>query len=46
MNVDMDALKGAFEILGFGMGGIFLALFMLYLASLLLLKLLPPSSED
>lgn len=36
-----ELLGQALEIMGLGMGGIFIALFILYLCSLLLLKLFP-----
>ncbi|MGX7031478.1 OadG-related small transporter subunit [Vagococcus zengguangii] len=41
MNVDTEALKIAFELMIFGMGGVFLVLFMLFLVSKLLLKFFP-----
>ncbi|WP_256370773.1 OadG-related small transporter subunit [Erysipelothrix sp. HDW6C] len=41
MNVDMVALTEAFKIMGIGMGGIFLALGIIYAASVVLLKVFP-----
>lgn len=39
--MDMEALKVAGELMIFGMGGVFLVLFLLFLISKLLLKLFP-----
>lgn len=39
--VNIDALKIAVELMLFGMGGVFLVLFLLYLISQLLIKLFP-----
>ncbi|MGM0217859.1 OadG-related small transporter subunit [Enterococcus sp. AZ126] len=39
--MDMEALKIAGELMIFGMGGVFLVLFLLFLISKLLLKLFP-----
>lgn len=39
MSVNMEDLKIAFELLGFGWGGVFVVLFIIYLASKLLTKL-------
>jgi len=41
LNIDFEALKTAFELMGFGLGGVFLVLFLLYLICLGLLKLFP-----
>lgn len=42
MSVNMEDLKIAFELLGFGWGGgVFVVLFIIYLASKLLTKLFP-----
>ena len=45
MNIDQEMLKGAFEIMGFGMAGIFAVLGILYAVSLALLKLFPANKE-
>ncbi|CAM3066965.1 OadG-related small transporter subunit [Lactiplantibacillus plajomi] len=37
----LNNLEVAFELMGFGMGGVFLVLFIIYLVAKLLLKLLP-----
>ncbi|WP_255414756.1 OadG-related small transporter subunit [Lactobacillus sp. CBA3605] len=37
----IENLKIAFELMGFGMGGVFLVLFIIFLIAKLLLKLLP-----
>ncbi|MFK4566791.1 OadG-related small transporter subunit [Enterococcus sp. UD-01] len=39
--MDIEALKTAAELMIFGMGGVFLVLFLLFLISKLLLKLFP-----
>ncbi|MDA9469919.1 OadG-related small transporter subunit [Enterococcus sp. 5H] len=39
--MDTEALKIAGELMVFGMGGVFLVLFLLYLISKLLLKVFP-----
>lgn len=39
--MDLEALKIGFELMVFGMGGVFLVLFLLYLVSIALLKLFP-----
>jgi Na+-transporting methylmalonyl-CoA/oxaloacetate decarboxylase gamma subunit len=39
--MNIEALKTAGELMIFGMGGVFLVLFLLYLISKLLLKLFP-----
>lgn len=39
------ALMTALELMLFGMGGVFLVLFILYLVSIGLLKLFPPESK-
>ncbi|MGK0551531.1 OadG-related small transporter subunit [Enterococcus faecalis] len=39
--MDVEALKIAGELMLFGMGGVFLVLFLLYLISKLLLKVFP-----
>lgn len=39
--MDIESLKIAFELMLFGMGGIFLVLFLLFLISKLLLKIFP-----
>ena len=39
MSVNMEDLKIAFELLGFGWGGVFVVLFIIYLSSKLLTKL-------
>lgn len=39
--MDMEALKIAFELMIFGMGGVFLVLFVLFLVCKLLLKAFP-----
>jgi Na+-transporting methylmalonyl-CoA/oxaloacetate decarboxylase gamma subunit len=41
LNINTEFLKGALEIMGFGMGGIFAVLGILYLVSLGLLKFFP-----
>ena len=41
MSVNMEDLNIAFELLGFGWGGVFVVLFIIYLASKLLTKLFP-----
>lgn len=41
MNINMEHLKTAFQLMGFGMGGVFLVLFILFIASQALLKLFP-----
>lgn len=41
MSMDMQALTQAFELMVFGMGGVFLVLFLLYVVSRALLKLFP-----
>lgn len=41
MLLDNPLITQAFEILVFGLGGTFFVLFLLYLASLLLLKIFP-----
>lgn len=41
MQFDAETLKGAFEILAFGWTGVFVVSFILYAASLGLLKALP-----
>lgn len=41
MDINMDHMWIAFKLMGFGMGGVFLVLFVLYLASQALLKLFP-----
>lgn len=41
MNIDNNHLMTAFQLMIFGMGGIFFVLFLLYLISILLLKLFP-----
>ena len=41
MSVNMEDLKIAFELLGFGWGGVFVVLLIIYLASKLLTKLFP-----
>lgn len=45
MSVDMEALKLAGELMLFGMGGVFLVLFVLFLVSKMLLKIFPASKE-
>ncbi|MEG0254728.1 MAG: OadG-related small transporter subunit [Vagococcus sp.] len=45
MSVDMEALKLAGELMLFGMGGVFLVLFVLFLVSKMLLKVFPASKE-
>ncbi len=45
MSVDIEALKIAGELMLFGMGGIFLVLFVLYLVSKGLLKAFPAEKE-
>jgi len=37
----INNLEVAFELMGFGMGGVFLVLFIIYLVAKLLLKLFP-----
>ena len=44
MAFDSTLIMPALRIMGFGMGGIFLVLFLLYLASIALLKLFPPKN--
>ncbi|MTD42180.1 hypothetical protein GIX45_26845 [Erwinia sp. CPCC 100877] len=39
--MDIEALKTAAELMIFGMGGVFLVLFLLFLISKLLLKIFP-----
>ncbi len=46
MNFDPEVLKGAFEIMVFGMAGIFVVLGILYLVSLALLKLFPVKKNE
>ncbi|WP_051910426.1 OadG-related small transporter subunit [Carnobacterium pleistocenium] len=41
MLFDNPLIVQAFEVMAFGMGGTFFVLFILYLASLLLLKIFP-----
>lgn len=45
MNIDMDNLRGAFEILLFGWPGVFLVLFILYVVSMGLLKAFPAKKK-
>ncbi len=41
----MENLQGAFEIMGVGMAGIFIALGIIYLASVVLLKAFPQDEK-
>lgn len=43
--MDLEALKIGFELMVFGMGGVFLVLFLLYLVSIALLKLFPAKKQ-
>jgi Na+-transporting methylmalonyl-CoA/oxaloacetate decarboxylase gamma subunit len=45
LNIDFEALKTAFELMGFGLGGVFLVLFLLYLICLGLFKLFPSNKQ-
>lgn len=45
MSVDMESLKLAGELMLFGMGGVFLVLFVLYLVSKMLLKVFPADKQ-
>lgn len=45
MNFDTEILKGAFEVMGFGMAGIFVVLGILYLVSLGLIKFFPAKGD-
>ncbi|MDT2814211.1 OadG-related small transporter subunit [Vagococcus carniphilus] len=46
MSVDMEALKMAGELMLFGMGGVFLVLFVLFLVSKGLLAAFPADKEN
>lgn len=43
--IDGTAMTKAFELMGFGMGGVFIVLFALYLICLALFKLFPGKSN-
>ncbi|MGX6978232.1 OadG-related small transporter subunit [Vagococcus elongatus] len=43
--MNIEALKIGFELMLFGMGGVFLVLFLLYLVSIALLKLFPAKQK-
>ncbi len=45
MSFDMESLKIAFELLGYGWGGTFLVLLIIYLSAKALVKLLPPNKK-
>lgn len=45
MKIDLADLQIAFQLMAFGMGGVFLVLFILFLASQLLLKLFPEKKK-
>ncbi|MGY3748933.1 OadG-related small transporter subunit [Vagococcus acidifermentans] len=45
MSIDVNALRVALELMVFGMGGVFLVLFLLYLVSIILLKIFPGKKE-
>lgn len=45
MSIDVNALRVALELMAFGMGGVFLVLFLLYLVSIILLKIFPGKKE-
>lgn len=45
-NIDYDALAKGIELMGFGMLGIFIVLFLLYLTSVLLIQLFPLKKKD
>lgn len=44
-NVDYTALEKGLELMGIGMLGIFSVLFILYLVSIFLIKLFPPTEN-
>ncbi|MDR0921302.1 MAG: OadG family protein [Lactobacillales bacterium] len=41
MNIQTDTLKQALELMVFGMGGVFIVLFIIYVISQLLIKIFP-----
>ncbi|WP_053072722.1 OadG family protein [Lactiplantibacillus herbarum] len=41
----INNLEVAFELMGFGMGGVFLVLFIIYLVAKLLLKVFPAKAK-
>lgn len=45
MNVNMENVRGAFELLIFGWFGVFFVLFILYLSCLALIKLFPKTKD-
>lgn len=45
MTIDMNALKQGLEILGLGWGGIFVVMIIIYLVSMGLCKMFPPSKD-
>lgn len=45
MTFDIESLKIALELMLFGMGGVFLVLFILYLVSQALIKIFPADKE-
>ena len=45
MTIDMNALEQGLEILGLGWGGIFVVMIIIYLVSMGLCKMFPPSKD-
>ena len=45
MTIDMNALEQGLEILGLGWGGIFVVMIIIYLVSMGLCKMFPPSND-
>ena len=45
MTIDMNALEQGLEILGLGWGGIFVVMIIIYLVSMGICKMIPPSKD-
>ena len=45
MNVNMNDLTQGLKLMGIGMGGIFVSLFIIYMVSVALLKIFPVEKE-
>ncbi len=46
MTINLENLEVAFQILGLGWGGIFLVMLIIYLVSLVLGRIFPPSEGE
>ncbi|MDR2832335.1 MAG: hypothetical protein LBV67_01310 [Streptococcaceae bacterium] len=45
MDINMDQLWQAVELLGFGWGGVFIVIFIIYLASIALTRMFPVNKD-